>query len=82
MKFNTIREMEIALSKITNLNDFGETIVFKSQGILYTVRFAGKSYGGNREIYFIGDNTACNIRISFTGDGRNINVTEVSVKKI
>ena len=83
MNFNTIKEMESELSKITNLNELKHDITFKSQGVFYKVKFINVgSAAGKSDVYYMGEDTASNIRVEFTGSDRNIKVNKVIVNKL
>ncbi len=80
MKFNSVKEMEQALMKITNANKLRENIIFKSQGKLYEVQFLniGTSVDETEAVY-IGNETSTNMKVIFTGTGDAITVTRIKV---
>lgn len=91
MKFNTIKEMKDKLAAVTNVKDLHEDMTFLSQGQSITVRYIGDGsvayrgvdgqIGGNMSAVYVGDDTSSSARVEYTGSGRNITVTYVSVNK-
>lgn len=82
MKFNTVREMETELKKVTSLRKLQEDITFASQGKFITLEYIGTGASAKgKEVSYIGGQTADSLRIAFDGNGDTITVTEVKTTR-
>jgi len=80
MKFKTIKEMESELSKVTDIKKLHNDITFMNRGVSYTLRYISTgSANGTSEIYYMGDESAANVRITFSGSDSGITVNNVIV---
>lgn len=82
MEFSSIKEMEVKLRQITNLNDLTNDITFRSQGESYTCKLIGVgSTMGEKSVRWLGNDSASSIGVVFTGQDENIVVTDIKVNK-
>ena len=82
LNFNTIKEVEDKLKTVTDIKVLHGDITFKSQGEIHTCKFIGSgSAAGSKELVWLADIGASQVRIVYTGENHNITVTEVKVTK-
>lgn len=81
MKFNTTKEMELELRKITSLNLLKNDITVISQGNTIIFKFIGiGSSAISKEASYLSNETADSLRIVFTGD-QNIIISDVKLTR-
>ena len=80
--YQSIKELQTIVEKITDINELIKEYSFISSGETYNVQFIGEgSAMGQKELSWISNNGAANLRVEFTGSGKNITVTNVKVNK-
>ncbi len=82
MQFNTIKEMEDELKKITSFSKLKEDITFKSQGQIITLKFIGMgTFTDKKELSYLSNETADRLKISITGENDDIIVTATKISR-
>jgi hypothetical protein len=82
MKFKSTRELETELRKVTSLKTLQEDITLISLGETIVVKPLGVGMsGGQKEIAYLGENNATSLKVTFTGEGDAVTVTEVKLTK-
>ena len=80
MKFNSVKEMEAGLMKVTSLEQLKEDMTFTSLGNVITVKVLGVgSSMGQQEVAYGGYETADQMKVQFSGTGDAITVSKVKV---
>lgn len=82
MQFNTIKEMEDELKKITSFKKLKDDITFMSQGQSITLKFIGMgSFSDTKELSYLSNETTDRLKITISGDNENISVLATKVSR-
>jgi hypothetical protein len=82
MKFNSVKEMEAGLLKVTSLKTLKEEIIFASQGNTIVLKPIGLgTSAGETEAAFLSNETSDKLKIVFSGSGDTISVTRVKLTR-
>lgn len=82
MQFNTIKEMEDELKKITSFKKLKDDITFMSQGQSITLKFIGiGSFSDTKELSYLSNETTDRLKITISGDNENISVLTTKISR-